>query len=88
MTDDLRDAIRAVLLRAMSHWSEETYAAGWLIDLEARLHHEAGVWEHVGRAVGWPIGPEAEDGWETWDQAAARYSSLAWLDARPWLRRP
>lgn len=75
LTETDRDAVRTVLLAAMSEWSEEHYAAGWLIALEARLHREGGIWEALGRLVGWPIGCDAESGWESWDEAAERYRS-------------
>lgn len=86
MDEALRDAMRDALLAAMREWSEEEWCAGWLIDLEERLHRQGGKWETLGRAVGWPIGVEAEGGWETWDEAAARYQSDEWRDARPWLK--
>ena len=86
-TDEQRDAIRAMLLAGMREWSEENYCAGWLIDLESRMHREGGIWEILGRLVGWPIGCEAEGGWETWDEAAARYESDEWRASRPWLRQ-
>ena len=86
ITEAQRDAIRDSLLAAMREWSEEEYCAGWLIDLEAKLHAQGGQWETLGRLVGWPIGCDAEDGWETWEDAAARYGSDEWRAARPWLR--
>ena len=70
-----RDAVRYALLSAMREWSEENYCAGWLIGLEAKLHAEGGAWETLGRLVGWPIGPDAEAGWETWEAAGDRYAS-------------
>lgn len=75
----LRDATREVLLAAMSDWSEDTYCAGWLTGLEMKLHRLGGKWETLGRAVGWPIGCDAEGGWETWDEAAERYTTPAYL---------
>jgi hypothetical protein len=86
MNEEERSAVRKALLSAMSEWSEDNYCAGWLIDLESRLHREGGMWETLGRMVGWPIGCDAEDGWETWDEAAARYKSEEWVATRPWLR--
>lgn len=85
MSDELVSVMRSALLSKMREWSEETYCAGWLIDLESRLHREAGEWETLGRAVGWPIGPDGREGWETWDQAAARYISDEWKAERRWL---
>lgn len=85
--DELLIASREALLSAMREWSEDNYAAGWLIDLESRLHREGGKWETLGRAYGWPIGCDAEDGWESWEEAAARYQSDEWTESRPWLRR-
>ena len=83
----LTDATRDALLALMREWSEENYCAGWLIDLESRLHREGGKWETLGHAVGWPIGCEAEGGWESWDDAGARYASDEWAATRPWLRK-
>lgn len=60
----------------MSAWSEETTFAGWMSNLEQTLALEGGVWEVLGRAIGWPIGwpidYRAVDGWETWDEAVYR----------------
>jgi len=75
MTRTEREAVRTALLAAMSEWSEENYCAGWLIGLEHKLHREGGVFETLGRMVGWPIGVDAEGGWETWEEAAARYET-------------
>lgn len=85
MGESLRDATREALLAMMREWSEDVYCAGWLIDLESRLHREGGHWEILGRAVGWPIGCDAEGGWETWEAAAERYQSAEWKATRPWL---
>lgn len=75
LTDEQRDAIRGSLLADMSDWSEDMYCAGWLIGLEHRLHREGGKWETLGRLVGWPIGCDAEGGWESWDDAGDRYAT-------------
>lgn len=75
LNGEAREAVRAALLAQMSEWSEDTYCAGWLIALEARLHQEGGHWETMARQVGWPIGVDGEGGWETWEEAAARYAT-------------
>lgn len=57
------------LLDLMSAWSEVHYCAGWLVNLDQRLRARGGVWEILGREIGWPIGYRAEEGWTTWDDA-------------------
>lgn len=72
---ETQDAIRQALLAYMREWSEDNYCAGWLFGLEHMLHRRGGTWEMLGRLVGWPVGPDARDGWETWDEAGARYAT-------------
>ena len=61
--------LRDDLLTLMSAWSEDRYCAGWLIGLDTELLASGGVWEILGREIGWPIGYRAEGGWTTWDEA-------------------
>lgn len=82
MTETERDAIREALLSAMREWSEENYCAGWLIGLEEKLHRKGGTFEVLGRLAGWPVGADADQGWETWDEAAARYETDEWKEFR------
>jgi len=75
--EDGLSRMRRQLLDVMSGWSEDHYAAGWLIGLEWRLVREGGVWELLGRHLGWPVGgPDgpAHEGkhWITWEEAVAR----------------
>lgn len=78
LSEDQTDAIRQALLSYMREWSEDNYCAGWLIGLEERTHRLGGTFEHLGRLVGWPKSVDAEDGWETWEQAAARWETDEW----------
>lgn len=57
------------LLTLMSAWSEDQHCAGWLVGLDQELRGRGGIWEILGRAIGWPIGYRAEGGWTTWDEA-------------------
>lgn len=70
---DLEQA-REQLLDAMSDASEGRWCAGWMSGLDRRLHEEGGIWEVVGRQVGWPLGYRAEGGWVSWDEAGAEYA--------------
>ena len=70
------DALRTSLLAMMSDWSESTWAAGWMSRTEEMLHEQGGVWEILGRAVGWPTAYEgdAHFAWVTWDEAGAIFA--------------
>lgn len=71
MTND-RDALRAQLIEAMGFISEDRYCT-WMPGLSQVLHEEAGIWEIVGREVGWPVGDRGAWTWVTWDEAADIY---------------
>ena len=65
------EALRQSLLVMMSDWSEGTYAAGWMSGTEKMLHDQGGVWEILGRAIGWPTGyaeVPSETEWVAWDE--------------------
>ncbi|MGW4042998.1 hypothetical protein [Streptomyces sp. NPDC004721] len=66
---------RTQLLEAMSGVSEERWCAGWMESLDQRLHAEAGIWETIGRTIGWPTGNYDHWVWMSWDEAARLYSS-------------
>lgn len=70
------DAMRRSLLTMMSDWSEGAYAAGWMSGTEEMLHTQAGVWEVLGRAIGWPTGYEhdADFRWVTWGEAGVLFA--------------
>jgi hypothetical protein len=76
MTDrpDL-DRQRKQLIEAMSAVSEERTCCGWIAGWERTLHAEGGIWETIGRAIGWPVGDWGAWMWVSWDEAAARYGS-------------
>lgn len=65
------DALRRGLLTMMSDWSEENWCAGWMSRTEEMLHEQGGVWEILGRQVGWPTDYEGDPDfrWVTWDEA-------------------
>ena len=75
LSNEERVAVRNILIDAMSLWSEENYCAGWLNGLEHMLHRQAGMWETLGRLVGWPIDCDASGGWESWEEAGERYAT-------------
>ncbi|MEW2393130.1 hypothetical protein AB0933_32695 [Streptomyces venezuelae] len=66
---------RQQLLEAMSAVSEERTCAGWCADWARTLHAEGGIWETLGRAVGWPSGNYEQWVWVSWDEAAAIYAA-------------
>ena len=68
---------RAQLLEAMSGVSEERTCAGWCGDWARTLHAEGGIWETLGRTVGWPTGNYDQWVWVSWDEAAALYAAEA-----------
>ncbi|MFJ4624270.1 hypothetical protein [Streptomyces sp. NPDC088812] len=75
-TPDLTERLergRAQLLEAMSAVSEDRTCCGWAADWARTLHAEGGIWETLGRAVGWPTGNYDAWVWVSWDEAAALY---------------
>lgn len=73
MTDTDLDRQRHQLSELMSAISEERYAAGWLDGLDRRLHAEGGLWETIGRAIGWPVGDYKHWTWMSWNEAGRQY---------------
>lgn len=69
------EQMRAQLLEAMHTTSEDRYCCSWMAGLSRALHAEGGIWELVGRAVGWPVGEAGEWLWMTWEDAAQVYES-------------
>jgi hypothetical protein len=65
---------RTQLLEAMSAVSEDRTCASWCADWARTLHAEGGIWETLGRAVGWPTGNYDQWVWVSWDEAAALYA--------------
>jgi len=65
---------RAQLLEAMSAVSEDRTCSGWAADWARTLHAEGGIWEILGRAVGWPTGNYDQWVWVSWDEAAVLYA--------------
>lgn len=70
------ETLRNTLLEMMSDWSESHYAAGWMSGTEEKLHAQGGVWEILGRAIGWPSGYEgdADFRWLTWEEAGVLFA--------------
>lgn len=66
---------RKQLLEAMSAVSEDRTCSGWAGGWARTLHAEGGIWETLGRAVGWPTGNYDQWVWVSWDEAAALYTS-------------
>lgn len=80
MTEQTPDEVarqRQQLIEAMSGVSEERWCAGWLYGLEQRLHAEGGIWETVGRSIGWPVGDYERWTWFPWDEAAEIFAKEA-----------
>ncbi|MEV4440438.1 hypothetical protein AB0K09_15720 [Streptomyces sp. NPDC049577] len=71
------DRQRAQLLEAMSAVSEDRTCCGWASDWARTLHADGGVWEILGRAVGWPTGNYDHWVWLSWDEAARLYGHAA-----------
>lgn len=72
---------RSQLISLIRAHSEEAYAASWLGGIDEDLYKVGGVWEIMGREIGWPLGYEGENGWVSWDEAAVRYG---WATSEPW----
>lgn len=72
----LFDAQRRELLEAMSAWSEDNWAAGWMHGTEKMLYEYGGIWEILGREIGWPTGYEhdADFRWVSWDEAGVIFA--------------
>lgn len=55
---------RAQFCDMISGWSEDHYAAGWIIGVVGMVKKEGGLWAVLAEACGgWPIGYRGEDGW-------------------------
>ncbi len=85
---------RMDLLGLISDYSESHWAAGWMsgIEREIALKGDYTIFSFIGKAIGWPIGYNAEEGWETWEQAVYRAhkarteympKSIAHIEANP-----
>jgi len=74
---DRLDRGRAQLLEAMSAVSEDRTCCGWAFDWARTLHAEGGIWETLGRAVGWPTGNYDAWVWVSWEEAAELYGHAA-----------
>ncbi len=60
-----RDLRRRQMLEAISGYSEDHWAAGWLTGIEQEVRALGGLWILMAAACGgWPLGYEAEHGWE------------------------
>jgi len=66
---------RRQLVEAMSTVSKKRYWAEWERNLDRSLHSEGGMWEILGRTVGWPVGEWKPLTWMSWDDAGALYTS-------------
>jgi hypothetical protein len=66
---------RTQLLEAMSAVSEDRTCTGWAADWARTLHAEGGIWETIGRAVGWPTGNYDQWVWRSWDEAGVLYAT-------------
>jgi len=66
---------RTQLVEAMSAVSEDRTCCGWTSEWARTLHAEGGIWETLGRAVGWPTGNYDQWVWVSWDEAAALYAT-------------
>lgn len=59
------DVRRRQLLDAISGYSEDHWAAGWLNGIEIEVRKLGGLWIVMAAACqGWPLGYEAENGWD------------------------
>jgi hypothetical protein len=68
---------REQLLEAMRGVSEDRTCASWCGDWARTLHAEGGIWETLGRSVGWPTGNYDQWVWVSWDEASALYGGGA-----------
>ncbi|MFJ6729436.1 hypothetical protein ACIQPQ_31490 [Streptomyces sp. NPDC091281] len=75
MTGSDIPAMRRQLLEAMYFTSEDRYVTAWMPGLSQALHEEGGIWELVGRSIGWPVGEPEAWVWKSWDEAARIYAA-------------
>lgn len=56
---------KELLLHKMEVWSEQYYAAGWLIDLEHILWEQGEPWRHIAEVAGgmWTWGLDRDNRW-------------------------
>lgn len=67
------DVLRDQFLEAISGYSEDRWAAGWLYGIEKQVRAEGGLWLLMAAACGgWPTGYRAEHGWEPLNEAEMR----------------
>jgi hypothetical protein len=58
-------ASRQQMFKAISGHSQDRWAADWLIGIEKNIRGVGGLWIFMAAARdGWPLGYEAEHGWE------------------------
>lgn len=80
MTRDLR---RQQMLEAISGYSEDHWAAGWLDGIEKEVRELGGLWIVMAAACGgWPVGYEAEHGWDPLTETE-RHALLAMMSESP-----
>lgn len=64
---------REQFLEAISGFSEDHWAAGWLDGIEEQVRAEGGLWVVMAAACqGWPSGYRAEHGWDPLTDEEAR----------------
>lgn len=64
------DVRREQMLEAISGYSEDRWAAGWLNGIETQIRKIGGLWLVMAAACsGWPVGYRAEHGWEPLNEA-------------------
>jgi hypothetical protein len=59
----------------MSFISEDRYCQAWMAGLSQSLHEEGGLWEILGRSIGWPVGERDGWLWMTWEEARDFYAA-------------
>ncbi len=60
-----REQIRERMLEAISEYSEDRWAAGWMNGIEREVRAIGGGWTLMAAACGgWPIGYRGEEGWD------------------------
>ena len=75
--DAALQSLRSQLLEAIAYVSQDRYDCSWMPGLSRSFHEEGGIWEILGRVVGWPVGEEGRWVWMTWEQAAAHYQGAS-----------
>lgn len=74
-----RAELRAQMLDLISAYSQQGWAASWIIGIEEIIRRDGGIWLAMAAVCGgWPKGYRAKDGWEPLTEAE-------WAEILKWM---